>query len=73
MSSPSLLLECAEMAETVRSSFYESLLDFVARFRFDETEDGYAIVHAQGCCLTNDGLETPRAGYGVWFGENHPL
>jgi hypothetical protein len=35
----------------------------------EKTPDGYVVVHVQGCWL-DGAIPTPRAGYGVWFGEN---
>jgi hypothetical protein len=36
------------------------------------TWDGHVVAYVDGCCLGN-GQPNPRAGVGVWFGENHPL
>jgi hypothetical protein len=36
------------------------------------TWDDYLIAYVDGCCR-NNGQPEPRAGVGVWFGEDHPL
>ena len=35
-------------------------------------KDGYVNVYTDGACSSN-GRDNPRAGLGVWFGDNHPM
>lgn len=35
-------------------------------------EEGYVQVYTDGAC-ENNGKPNARAGYGVWFGDDHPL
>lgn len=42
------------------------------QYDFIIDEQGYVNVYTDGACHSN-GLENPKAGIGVWFGDDHPL
>ncbi|KAH8284564.1 hypothetical protein KR018_004296, partial [Drosophila ironensis] len=44
----------------------------VGAFEFEIDADGYVIVYTDGSCIRN-GQPGASAGYGVFFGRNHPL
>jgi hypothetical protein len=70
----SSLPDCCVALASDMCSVFDSLRNLMAKFKFDETPDGYAVAFVEGCCLNSDGPESSRrAGLGVWFGENHPL
>ncbi|BFG03526.1 ribonuclease H1 [Drosophila madeirensis] len=44
----------------------------VGEFEFEIDAEGYVIVYTDGSCIGN-GRKGACAGYGVYFGDNHPL
>lgn len=45
---------------------------YIGNYSFQVDNEGFVLVYTDGSCLRN-GQTNPCAGYGVWFGENHPL
>lgn len=47
-------------------------LKYFGKFEFAIDSEGFVIVYTDGSCI-NNGQANPIAGYGVYFGEDHPL
>jgi len=62
----------------LRNLFYLDLLIFqksedeVLFLPFIVDDDEYVNVYTDGACLQN-GRSKPKAGVGVWFGDDHPM
>ncbi|XP_061387600.1 ribonuclease H1 [Musca vetustissima] len=44
----------------------------IGKYEFNIDSEGYVIVYTDGSCF-NNGKANACAGFGVWFGDNHPL
>lgn len=47
-------------------------LKHIGNFEFHIDSEGYVIVYTDGSCF-NNGHSNACAGFGVWFGNEHPL
>ncbi|XP_073829125.1 ribonuclease H1 [Musca autumnalis] len=47
-------------------------LKHIGEYSFNIDDEGFVIVYTDGSCF-NNGKANACAGFGVWFGDNHPL
>lgn len=47
-------------------------LKHIGEYEFQIDSEGYVIAYTDGSCF-NNGRSNACAGYGVYFGDNHPL
>lgn len=60
-----------EAKTTVYTSNIKQMKQY-GKYHFLEDDDGYVHVYTDGSC-ENNGRANAIAGYGVYFGEGHPL